>query len=502
MVKMACRFRRSHWTGKTPLTLLSTKSISATRRDPPKFGANVTVSSVDVTNLQGNTLYYWYVVATDGTNTARSPATDEKIFRTLGSFDFSFDSTIHISDTDTTYENLDVLVDGATVTIDGSHTFKSLQVINDGVVTHNSTDTTTEFRLELSITNQVYVSSGSTINVSSRGYTEGRTVGNTTTGAATGSAGGSYGGYGYNMEGTGNEPNGDFTNPNELGSGAGPNGTGGRGGGLVRITAASLILDGNILANGESRSGNYEGGGSGGGIYLDVDTLNGSGTIQAMGGNGRYHSSVSGADGGSGGGGRIAIYYVASTFPFDNVSVRGGSQSRSRNGGSGTIYLKKDSDPRPELIFDNDNISATGATVTKVWFGVRNDPSDDPANTNFLNIISRDKARVWFETTPTVVTADTVQLSNGDLFVDKLRCTTADILNGAVLYSLITRTTEEHFLDLNVTGTLTVDSTSLISVSNCGYLEGRTQGNSTTGAATGSAGGSYWWIWLQYGGCA
>ena len=245
------------------------------------------------------------------------------------------------------------------------------------------------------------------------------------------------------------------------------------------------------MANGESRSGNYEGGGSGGGIYLDVDTLKGSGTIQAMGGNGRYHSSVSSADGGSGGGGRVAIYYGASTFPFNNVSVRGGSQSRSRNGGSGTIYLKKDSDAFPDLIFDNDNISATGATVTTVWFGDRNDLSDDPESAEFLNLISRDKARGWFETTPTVVTAGTVLLSNGDLFVDKLRCTTANILNNSVLYSLITTTTEEHSLEMEVTGTLTVDSTSLINVSNYGYLEGRTQDNETAGGATGSSGGSY-----------
>ena len=270
----------------------------------------------------------------------------------------------------------------------GHLTADTMDIIESGILYSLPTNSSVEHSLGLSVTGTLTIDSTSRIDVSSRGYMEGRTNGNTTAGAATGSSGGSYGGYGYSIAGSRNTAYGDFTNPNHVGSGAGLNGNGGRGGGLVRITAQTIDLDGSVLANGESRSGNYEGGGSGGGIYLNVDTLNGNGTIQAMGGNGRYHSSVSSADGGSGGGGRVAIYYETSTFPFNNVSVRGGSQSRNGNGGTGTIYLKKDSDTHPELIFDSDNVIMTGSSVTPVWFGIRSDTSDDPP-TFLLNLTGR-----------------------------------------------------------------------------------------------------------------
>ena len=191
-----------------------------------------------------------------------------------------------------------------------------------------------------------------------------------------------------------------------------------------------------------------------------------------MGGNGRYHSSVSSADGGSGGGGRVAIYYGASTFPFNNISVRGGDQGRSRNGGTGTIYIKKDSDAHPELIFDSDDVIMTNASVTPVWFGARGDSSDDPP-TFLLNLIGREEARLLFEDTPTVVVAETVSIANSHLFIDQLTVDIIDITDGGILSSLSTTSSMEHSLDLKATDTLTIDSTSRIDVSSQGYTEGR-----------------------------
>jgi hypothetical protein len=72
----------------------------------------------------------------------------------------------------------------------------------------------------------------------------------------------------------------------------------------VRITADTLQLDGTLLANGQNGA-NYNGGGSGGSIWLDVGTLQGSGSIQA---NGGLHANSPG-DSGDGGGGRVAVYY-------------------------------------------------------------------------------------------------------------------------------------------------------------------------------------------------
>ena len=105
-----------------------------------------------------------------------------------------------------------------------------------------------------------------------------------------------------------------------------------------------MILDGSIRANGQSRlsSGLYEGGGSGGGIRLDVISLSGTGYIQANGGAGKYYSSGSRYNGGSGGGGRIAVYYDdISGFDTNRIYAYGGQNSQNYNGGAGTIFLKQ-----------------------------------------------------------------------------------------------------------------------------------------------------------------
>ena len=85
--------------------------------------------------------------------------------------------------------------------------------------------------------------------------------------------------------------------PNDWGSGSSA-GQGNAGGGLVRVTAGSLQLEGVLLANG---SGSSSGSGSGGGVYVAVNTLSGDGSIQAKGGSSTYGY-------GGGGGGRVAVY--------------------------------------------------------------------------------------------------------------------------------------------------------------------------------------------------
>ena len=222
-----------------------------------------------------------------------------------------------ISANDFSYDNESIVIDGCTVTIDGSHNFQSLTLRNNAVLTHSEATTTTTSKLDLVIASTLTIDSTSKIDVSGKGYlgggegdnssTKGMTKGNTTEGGSDFYTGGSYGGLG----GIGRSnylPNvvyGDFTNPNELGSGGGGSTSsgwhGGNGGGLVRITAGSIQLDGEIRADGGNS--NY-GGGSGGGIYINMGSLSGAaGKITANGGTG---SSYYGGAGG--GGGRIAVY--------------------------------------------------------------------------------------------------------------------------------------------------------------------------------------------------
>jgi hypothetical protein len=142
---------------------------------------------------------------------------------------------------------------------------------------------------------------------------------------------------------------GSYTDPTELGSGGGSTsvgGAGGNGGGLIRIQAGTVTLNGNILANG----GNATFSGSGGAIKLQVGALNmsASAQIQANGGNS------------NGGGGRVAIYYTQNTgvaLTASNVMARGISGA-----GTGTVFLKADAQSFGDLRCDNAGLSPPPAS--------------------------------------------------------------------------------------------------------------------------------------------
>ncbi|MCP4330322.1 MAG: hypothetical protein GY791_17995, partial [Alphaproteobacteria bacterium] len=124
-----------------------------------------------------------------------------------------------------------------------------------------------------------------------------------------------------------------------------------------RITATDIVLNGHIRANGgDGHNGQYNGGGSGGGVYVETGTLSGGGVITANGGKTvDAHNYTTG-----GGGGRIAIYYDdISGFNTTNVTAYGGKSSF--NGGAGTIYTKSSTQTYGDLIVNNNN------TVTAVF---------------------------------------------------------------------------------------------------------------------------------------
>jgi len=195
-----------------------------------------------------------------------------------------------------------------------------LRLTNGAVLTCLATTATQVHQLEVEVGTLV-VSVDSRIDVSGKGYLSGRTAGNATEGAATDRSGDSYGGLGRADAGEPNSVYGDYADPNQPGSGSGPAtlAVSSAGGGLVRIQAGTLHLDGEILANGAEGSGAASSGGSGGGIYTAVAMLRGSGLIRAGGGNGGVNPNNGGA-GGAGGGGRIALY--AGDFgDFDTLRI-------------------------------------------------------------------------------------------------------------------------------------------------------------------------------------
>jgi len=236
-----------------------------------------------------------------------------------------------ISATNSAYDGQDLIVNGVILTIDGSHQFNSVQLLNGAVLTHSLSPTT---QLELT-SNTFVIDTNSRIDLTGKGRLP--------TSAVTGSSGGSYGGLGgiYVDGGTTNPVFGSSTLPTDFGIGG--TGSAGQtyGGGAIKLTTDNLILNGKIIADGQGFNTffNSQGGGSGGSILLDVGVLQGSGTLETSGGSGFTFYG-----GGGGGGGRIAVYYDSATFDLQNNIINLGGVCKplfGTYGQPGSIYLER-----------------------------------------------------------------------------------------------------------------------------------------------------------------
>ncbi len=96
-----------------------------------------------------------------------------------------------------------------------------------------------------------------------------------------------------------------------------------------------MTMNGDIAANGVNAPTYNAGAGSGGSIYITTKNLQGSGTIEAVGG--------TSSNGYFGGGGRIAVYYETSTFT-GTLSAKGGGFS-AENGT--VVYEALPTPPQP-----------------------------------------------------------------------------------------------------------------------------------------------------------
>ncbi len=212
-------------------------------------------------------------------------------------------------------------------------------------LTHAANGAAKLYAVNLSVSGDMEVQSGATIEATGLGYTGG-IVGQNGFGSgygygstANGGGGGGYGGNGGIGHGgsQGGASYGSISMPDDSGSGGGgSNGvSGGAGGGQIRLQVGSILtVNGVINANGASggSNGSYGGGGgSGGSIYVTAGGLAGSGPITANGGAGGA-GSIRG--GGAGSGGRLAgVSNVAGV-----VTVLGGAGGGlAQAGGFGSI---------------------------------------------------------------------------------------------------------------------------------------------------------------------
>jgi len=179
-------------------------------------------------------------------------------------------------------------------------------------------------RLEIIGTNVTLLSNG-VVDGSTRGFGINKGPGK---GGTASAKGGSYGGNG----GGNTNRYGSALVPDNFGSGGGDAGSA-SGGGYFSVQASTFVNNGKINVSGETARGAA----AGGGIFINVTSLSGSGTYIANGGFGR---TISSNPGGGGGGGRIAVWANdAGSFDQSKFSASGGDSETGTPGEDGTIVF-------------------------------------------------------------------------------------------------------------------------------------------------------------------
>ncbi|MBN2015604.1 DUF4215 domain-containing protein [Candidatus Dojkabacteria bacterium] len=188
--------------------------------------------------------------------------------------------------------------------------------------------------------------------------------------------GGSHGGFGEdNLVG---EPNGSVFEPKNLGTRGSDcirfsaKGYGGAGGGSLKLRINNEFINNGILSfkgtESWGDSGCNRGGGAGGSIYIETNTINGSGIIDASAGGGYQKGTVTDTNDDYGSGGRIALYYMNNngyTIDSGHIYARGG------NGGPGTVYIEQVSNLDTKqfdgkIYVDNNNVVGREAALAAI----------------------------------------------------------------------------------------------------------------------------------------
>ena len=250
----------------------------------------------------------------------------------------------------TTYDGQDIVLSNCTLTVNGPHSFNSLRLTNNAVLTHSpAPNGEPDYQLNLAIAQNVTVDASSRIEATARGYAAAKGPGAGASSAQWGGGGGSHGGLGgTGSGGSGGEVYDAILAPTQPGSGGGDGygSGGGAGGGVIRmVVGGTLRVEGAILAEGGAGVYyNFGGGGAGGTIVLTVGTITGFGRISANGG------TATGGQGGGGGGGCIAVFSTNSSL-LGAITAYGGAGQQW--GGAGTVFTKAAAVPVGEVRVDN-----------------------------------------------------------------------------------------------------------------------------------------------------
>jgi hypothetical protein len=206
----------------------------------------------------------------------------------------------------------------------------------DAVIIETGHTVTVEPGAPLAIT-APYVRITGTLSADAAGYPGAMGPGAGGMSTTGGAGGGGYGGDGglggkdaSDTPGAGGVTNGGaMTEDVDMGSGGGVTDvvtTGARGGGVVRVDARRIVVDGAIQARGQAgtSAARCGGGGAGGGVLLRAASLALTGSIAVTGGAGGPMVNTGNDGGGGGGGGRIKLFEHGEVMNTGTTDVAGG----------------------------------------------------------------------------------------------------------------------------------------------------------------------------------
>ena len=262
--------------------------------------------------------------------------------------------------------NASLTVDDWSLIVDGALTLiGDVTIADGGNLTHSGNSTAATYRTDLTITGNLDLNAGGTINVTGLGYDANSGPG--FPGSNHYWDGASHGGMGGEslMDATNaGVTYGSITAPTTLGSGSEGSFA---GGGAVQLTVSGgFTLNGTIEADGQSSTIN-RGGAAGGSVFVTTATISGTGNIHADGGDASNSGFFAG-----GGGGRVSVVLTQGGADFSGFSgsmtADGGDASSADNdGAAGTVY-KQTGDQGAgdgELIIDNNSLhTRTGVTTS------------------------------------------------------------------------------------------------------------------------------------------
>lgn len=220
------------------------------------------------------------------------------------------------------------------------------------------------------------------------------------------------------------------------------------GGGAIRIQSPLVVVDGAIRATSNS-GGSFNGGGAGGSIWLQTQTIRGFGTIDAGGGGGCQ----------AGGGGAIAIEYTNAASIVPSLRAAGGASACNRNAAPGVVYIKRPASTYGDAIIDpldvlpsagivppiSTELPSLGSGLAQSGTGGNTLVTDRASNIpayfegNWIEIANKGTWRIATINAKTVTLApngnETISLAQGDAWRSVYRFDTLKLRNGARLIS-------------------------------------------------------------------